>query len=391
LKPPLINDNTNNSISRCRGSSRKKIRVLIADDSALMRKLLREVLSRDPDIEVIGVARDGLEAIKEVLERSPDVLVLDIEMPRMNGLEVLRRLLRLKPTPTIVFSAFAKGESQLAIRALSLGALDVVSKPGGPISLDISEVAEELIRKIKVAAITGVRGINKIKNTTSITPVIQKAKKVVQKVSEVPRIAVAIASSTGGPSALVNVISKLPSDLPAAIFIVQHMPPYFTKRLAEHLDSISNIHVKEAVDGEIVRTGVAYVAPGDYHMIVRNSLTGDIRIKLYKGPKINNVRPSADPLFESVAKVFGKNSIAVVLTGLGRDGAEGVKAIKGAGGYVIAQDEETSVVFGMPKAAIETGCVDVVLPIHKIGQEIEHVIRLKYLSLKARLRRGEVP
>jgi len=381
MPPPFIHNNKYKI---------KKIRVLIADDSALMRKLLREILSRDPEIEVVGVAKDGLEAVKEVLDKSPDVLVLDIEMPKMNGLEVLKKLSKLKPTPTVVFSAFTKEDTQLTINALNLGAIDVVSKPGGPISLDISEVADELVRKVKAAARAGARGISKIRNIASAVQVVRKVKRVPTKLVEAPKIAVAIAASTGGPSALANVVSKLSADIPAAIFIVQHMPPYFTKRLAEHLDSVSNIHVKEASDGELVRTGVAYVAPGDYHMLVKKDLSGNIRIRLWKGPKINNVRPSADPLFESVAQVFGKNSIAVVLTGLGNDGAEGVKAIKAAGGYVIAQDRETSVVFGMPKAAIETGCVDAVLPIHEIGFEVDKVVRLRFLSLKAKLRKGEL-
>jgi len=373
---------------------KKKIRVLIADDSALMRKLIKNVLSKDPQIEVVGFARDGLEAIKRVIEFAPDVLVLDIEMPKMNGLEVLKRITRLKPTPTIIFSALTKEDTQLTIQALNLGAIDVVSKPGGPISLDISEVAEELIKKVKLAASIGIVGIKKLRSISK--PILQakvtkykkpRPTKLELKISESPIIAVAIASSTGGPSALATVLSKFSSDIPAVILIVQHMPPYFTKRLAEHLNSISNIEVKEAANNDVLKNGTAYIAPGNYHMIVKKEFNDSIKVEIFNGPKINNVRPSADPLFESVAKVFGRNSIAVVLTGIGNDGAEGVKSIKSVGGYVIAQDEETSVVFGMPKAAIETGCVDTVLPLHKIGEEVEKIVRLRYLSLKAQLRR----
>ncbi|RLG77008.1 MAG: chemotaxis response regulator protein-glutamate methylesterase [Thermoprotei archaeon] len=364
--------------------SGRRIRVLIADDSAFMRKLIREVLSRDPAIEVVATASDGVDAVNKVLELDPDVVVLDVQMPRMNGLEALKEIMKYKPKPVIIFSAFTDRDADLSLQALRLGAVDIIPKPGGPISLDISEVADQLLLKVKTAARSNLYALRQHSSL-----MLQRHRhfrlRVRRAAEEFPDVAVAIAASTGGPSAVARVLSALPKDLPAAVLIVQHMPAFFTKRFAEHLDKLSELTVKEAENGEKLRMGTVYVAPGDYHMLVVQGVDGAPQIKIHKGPKINNVRPSADPLFQSVARVFGRNAVAVVLTGLGSDGAEGVRYIKRYGGYVIAQDKETSVVFGMPRAAIETGCVDTILPLHQIASEIERVVRVRYLSSKARI------
>ncbi|RLG76244.1 MAG: chemotaxis response regulator protein-glutamate methylesterase, partial [Thermoprotei archaeon] len=281
--------------------SRRSIRVLIADDSAFMRKVIREVLSRDPAIEVVGTASNGVEAVNKVLELDPDVVVLDIQMPKMNGLEALREIMRLKPKPVIIFSAFTDRDADLSVQALRLGAVDIIPKPGGPISLDISEVADQLLLKVKAAARSS---LHALRMHSSL--MLQRYKYLPLSVrgpaEDTPNVAIAIAASTGGPSAVASVISALPKDLPAAVLIVQHMPPFFTRRFAEHLNKTSELTVKEAENGEKLRIGTAYVAPGDYHMIVVRGADGTPQIKLHKGPKINNVRPSADPLFQSVAK-----------------------------------------------------------------------------------------
>ncbi|RLF04301.1 MAG: chemotaxis response regulator protein-glutamate methylesterase [Thermoprotei archaeon] len=350
-----------------------KIRVLIVDDSALVRKILRTMLAADPEIEIVGTAQNGKEAVEKTLMLKPDVVLLDVQMPIMDGLEALRRIMGSCPTKVIMFSALTKKDADITLKALELGAVDFVTKPGGPISLDIEQVRDELIRKIKTAVHA------KIPKQIVERPVfswrqvmaVAKPSKVISR--EAPYIAVAIASSTGGPSAVAEVLKSFPSDFPAAVFIVQHMPAFFTKSFAEHLDMLTPLKVKEAEDGDQVYAGHAYVAPGDWHMRIEG-LAPKVRIRLEKGPRINFVRPSADPTMEDVARCFGSFSIGVVLTGMGEDGKRGVQAIKSRGGYVIAQDQNTSVVFGMPQAAIESGCVDAVLPIDEIGNEIVKVV-----------------
>ncbi len=355
-----------------------KIRVLVVDDSLFMRRIISDILSRDPQIEVIGIASNGLEGYEKTLELSPDVVILDVQMPVMDGLTALKKIMQDKPTPVIMFSALTKKDALVTIRALEYGAVDFLAKPYGPISLDLSSVAEDLIRKVKAAAIAKIR---MFKFPKAIA--IKRRPKPLY--GESPPVAVAIAASTGGPSALREVLAKIPGDVPAAFLIVQHMPPFFTKVLAEHLDARSELKVKEAENGELVMPGVAYIAPGGYHMEVIK-VGKIVRIRLNKGPKINNVRPSADPLMISVAKAFGANSIGVVLTGMGSDGAIGMRAIKEAGGRTIVQDEETCVVPGMPLAALKLGVVDKVLPIWDIGDAVIQEIRTRSLKYVQRER-----
>lgn len=356
-----------------------KVRVLVVDDSAFMRKIVSKILEKDPSIEVIATAKNGIEAIEKTLTMQPDVVIMDIQMPKMDGLTALKEIMRRRPTPIIMFSAFAKRDVEITLKALEYGAIDLVTKPYGPISLDISSVAKELIEKVKVAS--RARLLKRYIKPSVAQHFLPKV-----ELRGRPLIGIAIAASTGGPSALMEVVPKIPRGLPVSVFIVQHMPPFFTKVLAEHLDSRSEIKVKEAEDGEPVLPGVAYVAPGDYHIkIIKNNES--IRIRLFKGPKIHGVRPSADPLMISVAEVFKRNSIGVILTGIGNDGAAGMRAIKYRKGTTIAQNKETCVVFGMPKAAIELGVVDKVLPLWEIGDEVVRAIKFKLAIIRGSLKK----
>ncbi len=351
------------------------IRVLVVDDSLFTRKVLCDLIDEEPGMEVVGTASDGVEACERVVELEPDVVIMDVEMPRMDGLAALRRIMRLRPTPVVMFSALTRKGAEVTLEALSSGAVDFVAKPYGKIMVDLSEIREELLRKIRSAAVANLRMVTR-------RPIqARRVSKVRAPYTGRPLVAVAIGASTGGPSAVAEVLSRFPEDLPAAVFLTQHMPPFFTRVFASNLDKRTEVRVKEAVDGEPAFAGTVYVAPGDYHMLVVRR-RGRIVIELDRGPKVNNVRPSADPMMMSVAKVFGSCTVGILLTGMGRDGADGMTAIKAVGGFTIAQDRDTCVVFGMPKAAIEAGVVDKVLPLDKIGDEAVNVARLKYLAAR---------
>ncbi|ALM75346.1 protein-glutamate methylesterase/protein-glutamine glutaminase [Thermococcus barophilus] len=348
---------------------RKKIRVLVVDDSAFMRKVLKDIINSDPELEVCCEARDGVEAIEMVKLHKPDVITLDIEMPRMNGLDALRIIMKKYPTPVIMISALTQEGAEATIKALEYGAIDFIPKPSSSISINMKEMKDEIIAKIKEAAKVPRRFLE-LKRIRLLR--IQKAKK--KRPAVAARIAVAIAASTGGPQSLLKVFPKFPDNLKAGILLVQHMPPGFTKSFAKRLDSVSKIDVKEAEEGDVVEEGNAYVAPGDYHMevVLRN---GKPVITLNKKPKIHGVRPAADPMMITAAQVFGRKTVGVVMTGMGRDGAQGIVEIKKRGGITIAQDKNTSIIFGMPKAAIETGMVDYVVPLDKIADTIVEAVK----------------
>ncbi|WP_457753499.1 protein-glutamate methylesterase/protein-glutamine glutaminase [Thermococcus sp.] len=348
---------------------RKKIRVLVVDDSAFMRKILRDIINSDPELEVCCEARDGIEAIEMVKIHRPDVITLDVEMPRMNGLDALRYIMKKYPTPVIMISALTQEGADATIKALEYGAIDFIPKPSSSISINMKEMKDEIIAKIKEAAKVPRRFLE-LKRVRLLR--IQKAKKV--RPSVVAKNVVAIAASTGGPQSLLKVFPKFPDNLKAGILLVQHMPPGFTKSFAKRLDSVSKIDVKEAEEGDVVEEGKAYVAPGDFHMEVtlRN---GKPVITLNKKPKIHGVRPAADPMMITAAQVFGRKTVGVVMTGMGRDGAQGIVEIKKRGGITIAQDKQTSIIFGMPKAAIETGMVDYVVPLDKIADTIVEAVQ----------------
>lgn len=342
------------------------IRVLIADDSALMRKKLSDILSSDPEIEVIDTAKNGHDAVEKVKHYKPDVITLDIEMPDVDGLTALGYIMTEMPTPVIIVSAYALYGGKNAIKALELGAVDIISKPSGEISLDINKVGADLIAKIKTAAKVDVRKIKEIFNKKIYRP------KEIKTLPHSFKKVVAIGSSTGGPSALAEVMPYFPAEIPATFLIVQHMPPEFTRSMAERLNWQSKLKIKEAQNGDQLYPGQALVAPGDYHMIVEHDelVEGGAVVRLTKTDKVCSVRPSATVMMNSVAHVFGSNVVGVVLTGMGSDGAEGMQAIKQAGGRTIAQDKDSSVIFGMPKASIDKGVVDVVTPLSHIGIEI---------------------
>jgi len=345
-------------------SSGRKIRVLVVDDSAFMRKILRDIINSDPELEVCCEGRDGIEAINLVKLHKPDVVTLDIEMPRMNGLDALRVIMKQSPTPVIMVSALTQEGAEATIKALEYGAIDFIPKPSSSISINMNEMREEIIAKVKEAARVPRRFLE-IRRTRLLRA--QKTK--VRKPSILAKTVVAMASSTGGPQSLLKVFPKFPDNLKAAVLLVQHMPPGFTKSFAKRLDSVSKIDVKEAEDGEPIEEGKGYVAPGDYHMEVKMR-GGKPIITLNKKPKVHGVRPAADPMMTTVADIFGRRTVGVVMTGMGRDGAQGIAAIKKKGGITIAQDKETSIIFGMPKAAIETGMVDYVVPLDKIAETV---------------------
>ncbi len=346
----------------------ERLRVLVADDSALMRKKLREILSADPELEVAGVARDGEEAWELCQQLRPDVITLDVEMPRLDGLGLLRRLAEAGLTPRVVMvSSQTTNGARATVEALELGAFDFVAKPGGAISLRLEDVAAEIVTKVKAAGRSRVRRVPKPQPAGQVADPAPRAALGGQRASRV----VAIGTSTGGPSALLEVVPRLPRDGRTGYLIVQHMPPGFTRSLAERLDQASPFPVREARDGDWVEADLALLAPGGWHMVVHVSR----RIALTGGPPLHGVRPAVDPLFESVARVYGPASIGVLLTGMGRDGAEGMAALRAAGAFTIAQDEASCVVYGMPRAAVERGAACAVLPLDRIPERVAQLLQ----------------
>ena len=341
----------------------KKIKVLVVDDSAFMRKLLREILSSDPDIEVIDVARNGKEAVEKVNLLGPDVVTMDVEMPVMTGIQAVEAIMKQKPTPIIMVSAYTVENASITFEALDRGALDFITKPGGPISIRLKDVKEKIIEKVKAVSHVNVKALR---------PPLKRRETLEALPGDMDKLVV-IASSTGGPKALSYIIPRLPGDIRAGILVVQHMPEGFTKPFAERLDKLSKLTVKEAEEGERISSSVVYIAPSGYHMKIGEEWI----INLTKDAPMHGVRPAADITMLSAASVSGKRTIGVVLTGMGKDGSMGVREIKARGGVVIAQDKKTSVIFGMPKAAIDTGCVDEILPLEDIPEGIVNMVAVK--------------
>jgi two-component system, chemotaxis family, protein-glutamate methylesterase/glutaminase len=342
----------------------KIIRVLIVDDSSLIRKILTQILKTDPEIEVIGAAHNPYEARQMIYELKPDVMTLDIEMPRMDGLTFLDALMKHWPIRTLVFSSLTEKNSSLILSAYERGAIDVMAKPSIDINAGVELLSIELIERVKAVARA------KLDPPRSIIFKNKSSKIISTKLSleKTTHQILAIASSTGGTEALKVVLTQLPSDIPG-ILIVQHMPPVFTKAYAQNLSKICSFEVKEAENGDRVLPGRALLAPGDFHMELTRS-GAFYYVKLHQEAKRNGTRPSADYLLNSVAKYAGKNALGVILTGMGKDGTEGLVAMKEAGSYNIAQDEETCVVFGMPKSAIQAGAIHEVCPLEKIPYQI---------------------
>jgi len=351
----------------------RKIKVLIVDDSAFMRKAIRQILESDPLIEVIGIARNGEDALEKLRELTPDVVTLDISMPHMDGLTCLRHIMSTHPLPVVMISSLTQEGAQETFRALELGAVDFIPKLSGTISLDISKQKNEIIAKVKAAAFA------KVKKGAPGRPVLTKPEisfKRLKRKAVVSQKAVTIGVSTGGPQTLIKIIPYLPKDLPASLLIVQHMPPNFTRAFAERLNATSDIEIKEAEAGDVVEEGRGYLAPGDYHMTVaKRALGKGAIIRLSKEPSNALHRPSVDVTMSSVAELYGENTVGVILTGMGSDGAKAMVEVKRRGGKTIAQDEASSIIFGMPKAAIERGCVDKVVNVSEIAGAIVEAVK----------------
>ncbi|HUK86174.1 MAG TPA: chemotaxis response regulator protein-glutamate methylesterase [Terriglobales bacterium] len=341
------------------------VRVLVVDDSALMRKLIPQILERDGSIQVVGTAMDGSFGLKKIEELKPQVVTLDLEMPRMDGMETLKEIMRRYRLPVIVVSAHSTQGASATFKALGLGAFDFVAKPVDAASAHMDQIAAELIAKIKVAAQTDMPRVH-----SRLSSPAQRVQKPAAKQRVAASRVVAIGISTGGPNALQYVLSQLPGDFPGALLVVQHMPEGFTELFARRLDECCAIDVKEAQSGDLLLAGRALIAPGNRHMKVRRMPLGDI-VVLSDEPRVNGHRPSVDVLFHSVAQEFGRDALAVLMTGMGEDGAEGMKEIKAAGGLTIAQSEESCVVFGMPKAAIERGHAIRVVPLDAMAHTLQ--------------------
>src|SRR5689334_23671022 len=339
----------------------ERVRVLVVDDSALMRKLIPNILARDPAIEVVGTAMDGAFALKKIEELRPDVVTLDLEMPRMDGMETLRMIMRRAPLPVILVSTHSKEGAYSTFKALALGAIDFVAKPKEASAGHLDAIADQLIEKIKVAK----RTVGK----TMRQPVLEEAPKPVKKNARVavpPNRIIAIGISTGGPNALQYVLSRIPADFPGSIVVVQHMPEGFTEMFAKRLDECCALDVHEARSGDLLVAGRVLICPGNRHIMVRRMPRGDMAV-LSDAPAVNGHRPSADVLFHSVAQEFGPSAVGVLMTGMGEDGAEGLGAMKSAGGMTIAQSEESCVVSGMPRAAILKGYANKVISLEGLG------------------------
>jgi two-component system chemotaxis response regulator CheB len=343
------------------------VRVLVVDDSALMRKMIPQIIERDSGIQVVGTAMDGEFALKKMDELKPDVVTLDLDMPRMDGMETLRVIVRKYKVPVIVVSAHTTQGASATFKALASGAFDFVAKPKDAVSAHMEDISKELIGKIKVASQSGVLQAS---NPASVLSEPRRAAKPAAKPKRAPSKVVAIGISTGGPNALQYVLSQLPGDFPGSIVVVQHMPEGFTELFARRLDECCAIDVKEAQSGDLLIAGRALICPGNRHMKVKRMPMGDI-VVLSDDDRVNGHRPSVDVLFRSVAQEFSNNSLAVLMTGMGEDGAEGMAAIKRAGGMTVAQSEDSCVVFGMPKAAIERGHAIRVVPLDAMANTLQ--------------------
>ncbi len=344
-----------------------KIRVLIVEDSFLMRKIISDILSSDPRFEVVDKARNGREALEKIFTLRPDVVTLDVNLPILDGLAVLQEIMKKQPTRVIMLSAYTQQGAAATITALELGAVDFISKPSGEISLDLHKLKEEIVSKVKMAAeIDWETFLSMLKR-----PVIPRLR-VEPKPFEIKKLVV-IGASTGGPRSILQIMQVVPSDIPVSFLIVQHMPEGFTLSFAERISWESGIKAKEAEEGDVVLRGKAYVAPAGSHMVLRRFWDEEgnkLQIKLNQEPAVNFVRPSVSVTMSSAAEVFGSNVIGVILTGMGKDGLEGARRIKERGGFLIAQDKSTSVVWGMPKVVIDEGLADCVLPLSDIPAEI---------------------
>jgi two-component system, chemotaxis family, protein-glutamate methylesterase/glutaminase len=340
-----------------------KIKVVVVDDSALVRSLLTEIINRAGDMSCVGAAADPLAAREVIKATSPDVITLDVEMPRMDGLDFLERLMRLRPTPVVMISTLTERGADVTLRALELGAVDFVSKPKIGVADGLRQLAADVTQKIRAAAQATVRAAPAPSAATAAPKAVLPA---IGRLSTEKLIC--IGASTGGTEATKEVLASLPADAPAVV-ITQHMPPGFTRSYAARLDGLCRIRVKEAEDGERLLPGHAYIAPGGLHLAVERSGANYVA-RVRDGEPVNRHKPSVDVLFRSAAQVAGQNALGVMLTGMGADGASAMKVLRDAGAFNVAQDEATCVVFGMPREAIAAGAVHEVLPLHRIAARL---------------------
>ncbi len=340
------------------------VRVLIVDDSALVRRILSDALSKHDDIEVVGTATDPYVARERIVQLRPDVITLDIEMPRMDGLSFLSKLMRHFPLPVVVVSSLTPQNSETALRALALGAVEVIAKPGS--SLAAGDVAEELVRAVRAASHARV-----VTRAEALDAPLVPGRSAIASLNTTNKI-IALGASTGGTQALEQVLRRFPVDAPGTV-IVQHMPEHFTRSFAKRLDQVCAIRVQEAKDGDYVVPGLALVAPGDKHLVLQASgARWSVRVK--DGPKVHHQRPAVDVLFQSVARSAGRNAVGALLTGMGADGAKGLLAMREAGAYTVAQNEDTCVVYGMPREAVKIDAAVDVLPLDRIADALLHAI-----------------
>jgi two-component system, chemotaxis family, protein-glutamate methylesterase/glutaminase len=352
-----------------------QIRVLVVDDSSLVRKIITDILESDPLIKVIGTAENGEAAITMASRLDPDVITMDIEMPILDGLSALRRIIAVNPKPIIMMSVFTQHGAEETFKALEYGAVDFIPKPSSMLSLSVNEIGDLLRNKVKSVYRSRV-GSAALQQRHAGEDAAEKAparqERTFERHSTSQRI-VGIGTSTGGPAALMQVFTHLPENFPSSVLVVQHMPEGFTKAFAERLDMMSKLHVKEAVDKDAILPGCGYVAPGNFHISIEEK-NNRRRIRVLKGEKVSGHRPSIDVLFNSMAETMGRNSVAVIMTGMGKDGAEGIVRIKKAGGHTIAQNEETSIVYGMNRVAVEKGGILDIVPLSEIPKKIVEYI-----------------
>lgn len=349
------------------------IRVLIADDSALMRQTLRTIVQSDPGFEVIAAARDGEDAVLKARDLRPDVIAMDINMPKLDGISALQIVMEEKICPVVMVSSLTQQGAAITFECLELGAFDYVPKPDGTVSRHMGAVAGDLISKLRAASRSGVLDRVRRRRGTAPRPSIIKAPRQAPAVTRAPR-AVAIGISTGGPATLMEVLPMLPADLAASVFLVQHMPGSFITSFARRLDEHCHLKVVEAKAGMVVEPGVCYLGAGGLHLCVFQKANGDIAIRTPAHPETLFI-PSVDVMMESVLRVYGQRTVGVLMTGIGDDGADQMVAIRQAGGYTIAESEETSVVFGMPAQAIQRGGADAVLPSYGVAAEIVRALK----------------
>ena len=357
-----------------------KIKAVIIDDSAFMRKSLSIMLEGSGEIEIIGSAKDGLEGYNMVKKLRPDIVTLDIEMPVMDGLTALQKIMTDCPTSVLMVSSLTTEGAEATIKALELGAVDFIPKELSFVNVNIIKIKDELVRKIKeiVKQNAVKRRLERLQKLSAggFAPSTAAAKPRIGT-NTMPKIgyrAIALGISTGGPFSLQKFVPLLSKKINVPVFIVQHMPPKFTKSLAERLNSLSELEVKEAEDGENIRGGVVYIAPGGFHMGVRKNYSGQVQMMITAEPSNTLHRPSVDYMMSSVVKTYGKQTMGIIMTGMGRDGCEAVKELKELGGYCLAQDEDSCVVYGMPKAVVDAGYADVIAPLEKMSEIVNNAV-----------------